>query len=214
MTHILDQRPSILDQYLYELRHKDIQKEKARFRYNLKRIGVLMAMEISRHLQYDETEIVTPLGVKKGRRLADPPVLVNILRAGQPLMEGFQEVFSGSECGFIGAFRAESDTGRPEVMMHYHAIPDLNGRTVIVVDPMLATGNSMVSTLRELSGRGASVLHLASVVAAPEGIRYIQDNFPGYDSLWIASLDDRLNKQAYIVPGLGDAGDLSYGIKL
>ena len=214
MIHILDQNPSILDQYLYELRHKDIQKEKARFRYNLKRIGILMAIEISRHLQYNAVDVDTPLGTKAGRRLAEPPVLISILRAGQPLMEGFQEVFVDSECGFIGAFRVEKEEGRPDVAMRYQAVPDLTNRTVVVVDPMLATGNSMVSTLHELAGLGSNRLHLACVVAAPEGVAYIEENVSFPYSLWIASMDEKLNKQAYIVPGLGDAGDLSYGVKL
>lgn len=214
MIHILDQNPSILDQYLYELRHKDIQKDKARFRFNLKRIGVFMALELSRHLQFRETRIETPLGVKPGRMLDEQPVLVSILRAGQPLLEGFQEVFPDSDCGFIGAFRVEKGDERPDVAMRYQALPDLTNRTVIVVDPMLATGNSMVSTLTELEGLGASALHLVSVVAAPEGIRYISERVSAPYTLWIASQDEKLNEHAYIVPGLGDAGDLSYGSKL
>ncbi len=214
MIHILDKTPSIADQYLYELRHKDIQKDKARFRYNLKRIGIVLAVEISGQLKYREVQIDTPLGIKDARRLDEAPVLISILRAGQPLMEGFQEVFVDSECGFIGAFRVEEGHARPAVAMRYQAIPDLRNRTVIVVDPMLATGNSMVSTLNELAGLGASGLHLACVVAAPEGIDYVKENCSMPFTLWVGSVDERLNEKAYIVPGLGDAGDLSYGIKL
>ncbi len=214
MIHILDQQPSIIDQYLYELRHKDIQKDRARFRFNIKRTGILLATEISKHLPFTDVDIETPLGTKKARKLSEYPVLISILRAGQPLMEGFQEVFVDSECGFIGAFRIEKEGKTPSVAMRYQAIPDLTSKTVIVVDPMLATGNSIVSTLNELAGLGAAHIHIACVVAAPEGIKHIEEEISIPYTLWIASMDDKLNKEAYIVPGLGDAGDLSYGTKL
>ena len=214
MIHILDEQPSIIDQYLYELRHKDIQKDRARFRFNIKRTGILMATEIAKRLPYTDVDIETPLGTKTARKLSEYPVLISILRAGQPLLEGFQEVFVDSECGFIGAFRVEEGDEKPSVAMRYQALPDLTSKTIIIVDPMLATGNSIVSTLKELAGLGASHVHIACVVAAPEGIQHIEEEISIPYTLWIASMDDKLNKQAYIVPGLGDAGDLSYGIKL
>lgn len=214
MIHILDQIPSIADQYLFELRHKDIQKDRAGFRNNLKRMGIILAHEISRELAYSAVEVKTVLGEKASRILEDPPVLIGILRAAQPMMEGFQVVFDESECGYIGAQRVEDGSDKPAVVMGYQAIPDLTNRTVIVIDPMLATGRSIVKTLASIQNKGAKYIHLAVVVAAPEGLAFIKQEVTMPYTLWIGSLDEKLNQEAYIIPGLGDAGDLAYGTKI
>ncbi len=175
---------------------------------------MILAHEISRHLPYEDSQVSTVLGVKKVRILNNPPVLISILRAAQPLIEGFLQVFNHSECGFIGAFRVESEGTSPSVTMGYHALPDLKDKTVIVADPMLATGKSMVQTVELLKTKGVKKVYLAVVVAAPEGLKYVEENLALPYSLWTGSLDDSLNSASYIVPGLGDAGDLAFGKKI
>lgn len=177
-------------------------------------MGMIMAYEISRTLRYRPNQVETPLGVAEIDLLDAAPVLITILRAGLPFMEGFQEVFSQATSGYIGAYRVENDTSEPAVELHYSALPELNNKVVILTDPMLATGQSLEKGIQELLKKGTpSHLIIASVVAAPEGVTYLSEHLDISYDLWLGTLDEELNDRAYIVPGLGDAGDLSFGEK-
>lgn len=204
---------SIANQYLAELRDPQLQTNRLFFRRNLARLGEIMAYEISRELNYHSTVITTSLG-QKTMQIPEPEVvLLTILRAGLPFLEGFQRVFDQADTGFIGAFRVE---GAEELRIQagYVAVPNLTGKKVILLDTMLATGKSVAEVLRLLKGHGEpSHLYLASVIAAPEGIQYLKETTNGSRSLWTFAIDDKLNLDFYIVPGLGDAGDLSFGEK-
>ncbi len=211
--HNLGATNSIANQFLLELRDTRIQKDRLRFRNNLSRLGELMAYEISKTLVYHPEEVDTPLG----RKVVDVPavdiVLLTILRAGLPFLEGFQQIFDKADTGFIGSYRVE---GHSEINIHrdYMATPALTGKTVILADTMLATGRSLVDAVNIIIHRGQpSHLHIASVISAPEGIQYLQDHIKIPASLWVHAIDEKLNAKFYIVPGLGDAGDLSFGPK-
>lgn len=205
---------SIASQFLLELRDQEIQKDRSRFRSNLHRLGEIMAFEISKKLSYREIQVQTPLGMAKGRVLANDVVLIVIMRAGLPYFSGFQQVYDGAECGFIGAYREENGQ-RISIQFDYLASPDLTGKDVLLIDPMLATGKSVIDAIDHLARRGTPRhIHLASIVASPEGIRHLTDHVKLPHTLWTFSVDERLDERFYIVPGLGDAGDLSFGPKL
>lgn len=212
----LSDRPSVLGQYLKEIRSVDIQADPLRFRHNIARIGWLMAYEISRTLRYTAQTVRTPLATTTVSVPADAVVLATILRAGLPLHQGFLDVFDRAENAFVSAFREESADGRLSIHVEYKAAPDLNGKTLLLVDPMLATGGSMHLAYEALLQNGTPAhLHLASVIASPQGVDFIRSRFADTDAtLWVAAMDETLNDQAYIVPGLGDAGDLAFGCKL
>lgn len=215
MLKILNQTPSIANHFMFEMRHKDIQKDRAKFRNNLKRLGMIMGYEISKTLAYHSQTVTSPLGDVKVDLLREQPVLISILRAGLPLMEGFIEVFDQADMGFIGAYRIEGNEEEIAVNLEYKAAPSLEGRTVILVDPMLATGKSIIESVNHLMANGLPAhIHIAAAVAAPEGIDYISRLLKTEHTIWTCSLDEKLNTNAYIVPGLGDAGDLSFGPKL
>lgn len=213
--YILDKETSIANLYLSEIRDLEIQKDRQKFRKNIERLGEIMAYEISRELSYQDKEIQTPLGTYRAREPVSQPVLLTILRAGLPFFQGFLNVFDQADGGFIGSYRAtEGDKNEIEIKLEYEAMPGLEGRDVILIDPMLATGKSLVSAVEQLKGRGIPAhLYIVSVIAAPEGVDFIKNNLDINYSIWTASLDEHLNNKAYIVPGLGDAGDLSYGPK-
>jgi len=209
----LGERPSIANQYLAELRDPARQTDRFLFRRNLTRLGQIMAYEISRTLTYREEKISTPLGVKAMAMPESEVVLLTVLRAGVPFLEGFQQVFDQADTGFIGAFRVEG-AAELKIQAGYVAVPSLEGKCVMLLDTMLATGKSLTEVLRLVRDRGTpSHLHLASVIAAPEGVKHLSDTVPGEATLWTFAIDERLNREFYIVPGLGDAGDLSYGEK-
>ena len=212
---ILDKEISIASLYLSEIRDLEIQKDRQKFRRNIERLGEIMAYEISRVINYQDKEVQTPLGTYKARVPKQQPVLLTILRAGLPFFQGFLNVFDQADGGFIGSYRAtEGGKEDIEVKLEYEAMPGLEGRDVILIDPMLATGKSLVNAVDRLKRRGIpGHLYIASVIAAPEGVEFIKDNLDVNYSIWTASLDDHLNNKAYIVPGLGDAGDLAYGPK-
>ncbi|MDX1628467.1 MAG: uracil phosphoribosyltransferase [Fulvivirga sp.] len=213
MIHILSQKQSIANHFLFEMRDKDIQNDRARFRQNLKRMGNFMAFEISKTLKYKEAEVATPLGNAKTQLLANQPLIICVLRAALPLYNGFMEVFDQADGGFIGAYREESE--EINIQLEYYASPSVEDRVVIVVDPMLATGGSMVKSIDQLLKYGQpDHIHIASVVAAPEGINYISQKIKNDYTLWAFAVDEKLDDRAYIVPGLGDAGDLSFGEKI
>ena len=209
------ENPSIINQYMAELRNVTIQKDSARFRENIKRISVCMAYEISKTLAYKSTQVQTPLALSNAEVLWEQPVIALVLRAGLAMHAGFLEVFDGADNCFISAYRDEGSAEEIKVHIEYLASPSLEGRTVILVDPMLATGSSLVGGYKALLKNGKpKKLHVACIVAAPQGIEVLKKEMPAIDTLWIAAIDEGLNEHAYIVPGLGDAGDLSYGEKL
>jgi uracil phosphoribosyltransferase len=214
MLTILNKQHSIANQYLLELRDKAIQLDRERFRKNVEHLGELMAYEISKKLGYKSTHVQTPLGISEVHVLTEKPVLITVLRAGLPYFNGFQNYFGQSDCGFIGAYRKESSTTLA-IKLDYIATPSLEGRTVILIDPMLATGQSVIKSISALMEHGKpSHLHIASLIASPEGVAYLKEHVKISNDVWTWTLDEKLNDQLYIVPGLGDAGDLSYGEKL
>lgn len=209
----LGESPTIANRFLAELRDPARQKDRFLFRRNLTRLGQIMAYEISRELVYREEEVTTPLGRKRMNLPEKNVVLLTVLRAGVPFLEGFQQVFDQADTGFVGAFRVEGAT-ELRIQAGYVAVPQLTGKHVILLDTMLATGKSLAEVLRLLEGHGKPEhLYLASVIAAPEGVKFLSDTVKQPASLWTFAIDERLNSDYYILPGLGDAGDLSYGEK-
>ena len=182
----------------------------------MERIGELLAYEISRHCKYDPEEVITPLGKKECLKLVDQPVLITILRAGIPFFQGFINIFDGADAGFIGAYRGDYDEkGDFEIEMGYEALPDLTARTIIIADPMLATGKSLLKAINALFKYGKpGQIHIAALIAAEPGLKYLQQNLPAEVKYWVGDLDEELDDKSYIVPGLGDAGDLCYGKKV
>ncbi len=212
MINIFDKTNSAANHFLFEMRDKDIQIDRGKFRNNLKRVGIVMAYEISKSLEYKSENVSTPLGRAKINLVADSPVIIGILRAAVPFHDGFMSFFDQAEGGFVGAYREEE--GELTVNLDYMAIPSIANKTVILVDPMLATGKSLKKTIDKILTKGTPKhIHIASVVAAPEGIDYISQSLKANHSIWVYSLDTNLDENAYIVPGLGDAGDLSFGEK-
>lgn len=210
---ILSQQPTIGNQFLAELRNVDVQKDSMRFRKNLERLGEVLAYEVSKTLTYQTKDITTPLGTASMSLPADQVVLAPVLRAALPFYQGFLNFFDLAESGFIGAFREEGKENLT-INLGYHASPSLDNKVLILVDPMLATGQSCVAALQTLLQHGTpKAIHLVTVIAAPEGIRYLTENISQPYSLWLGTLDEKLNEKAYIVPGLGDAGDLAFGKK-
>lgn len=207
---------SLLGQFMSEIRDKRIQQDRMRFRTNIHRLGQIMAYEISKRLQYNTIGVETPLGVKQCNVLGDKVVLSSILRAGLPFHEGFLSYFDGAENAFISAYRKYiDDTDDFVVHIEYIASPRLDDKTLILVDPMLATGSSMELAYRALLTKGEPAhVHVASVVATPKAIDVIRQHLPeDRTTLWTCDIDDELNEHSYIVPGLGDCGDLLYGEK-
>jgi uracil phosphoribosyltransferase len=212
--YILDKENSIANHFLAELREIDIQKDRYRFRRNLERIAELLAYEISKSLYFQNKEIQTPLEKTSVALMHDFPVIVSVLRAGLPFHQGFLNVFDHSDSGFIGAFRKHGDGDEFEIAMGYEALPPISGRTVILADPMLATGKSLIKAVNHISRIGKpEKFIIASAIGTPEGIQNIEQNLEVDFDIYLGSLDRELNEKAYILPGLGDAGDLSYGQK-
>jgi len=211
---VLGDQQSIANEFIAELRDHTIQKDRLRFRRNMERLGELLAYEISKTLRYEKRKIETPLGHTLLQLLKEYPVLVTILRAGIPFHHGFLNVFDKADCGFIGAYRNENEDSIT-VTMNYISVPSIEGKAVVLLDPMLATGRSVLDAHKLLLKQGTpSHVYIVSVVAAPEGIRLLKDNLSSPYSLWTCAVDEKLNTSFYIVPGLGDAGDLSYGYKV
>lgn len=214
--HYLSEKNSVLNHFLGQIRNINIQKDSMRFRRNIERIGEIMAYEVSQSLTYKNVEIETPLGIKKTTEIADPLVICSILRAGLNLHHGFLNYFDDAENGFISAYRHHPNNDDYfDIRVDYEAVTEINGKNLLLVDPMLATGKSIVAVFNKLMERGTpKEIHIIVIIAAPEGVAYLEQNLPDTCHLWIASLDEKLNDKSYIVPGLGDAGDLSYGSKL
>ncbi len=215
MIKKLTEGDSILNQYIAELRDVEIQKDSMRFRKNLERLGEIFGYEISKALKYETRETTTPLGLANVPVLKDYPVLIPILRAGLPLHSGLLHVFDKSESAFVSAYRKVGKNNKFTIKIDYVSSPDLTGKTVILADPMLATGASIVATYKELQHYGKPKhVHLVVAVASLEGIEHLKKQLPSRKfTLWVAAVDTELTAKAYIVPGLGDAGDLAFGVK-
>ena len=205
--------PSLVSRYMLELRSVDIQNDRLRFRTNIDRIGQIMAYEISKRLEYKETEVTTPLGKCICQEPAEQIVLATILRAGLPFHHGFLSYFDHAENAFVSAYRRYKEKGDTfDVLIEYLASPSIEGKTLILVDPMLATGSSMDLAYRALLSKGTPAhIHVASVIASKQSVEYIRQHLPDDTTLWCGAIDDKVNSHSYIVPGLGDAGDLAYG---
>lgn len=214
--HYISEQNSILNHFLAQIRDVNIQNESMRFRKNIERIGEIMAYELSKTLDYKNIDVQTPLGIKHTTTIAEPVVLCSILRAGLALHQGFMSFFDNAENGFVSAYRHHYDNDDQfEILVEYQAAPSFEGKNLILIDPMLATGQSLVAVLHKLHlEQKPKEMHIAVVIATPEGIQYLEENVPENCHLWVAALDEKLNEHNYIVPGLGDAGDLAYGIKL
>lgn len=211
---ILNQHPSIANQFLAELRDVSVQKDRLRFRRNLERLGEVMAYEISREMDYHQTTIQTPLDSTTAALPARQPIVIPILRAAMPFFQGVLNYYDQADCGFVGAYRKEGQ-GEVEIDFGYMAAPDIDNKEVLLVDPMLATGKSFIKSIDNLLKYGRpSKIHIIAVIASPEGIAYIREHLHVPHKFWLCSLDEGLNEKYYIVPGLGDAGDLAYGSKL
>ncbi|MGM0377449.1 MAG: uracil phosphoribosyltransferase [Bacteroidota bacterium] len=212
----INQHSSILNTFVSEMRDVNIQKDPLRFRHNLERMGNIFAYEISKTLTYEAKTITTPLGAAQEFLPSERVVVTSILRAGVPLHNGIISFFDRAENGFVSAFRKYTDDGEFDIHIEYISAPDLNGKTVIMADPMLATGSSLELAYKAIMANGRPEhVHLVSVIASQAGVEYIRnmlDDAPV--TLWLAAVDDELNAKSFIVPGLGDAGDLAYGPKL
>jgi len=211
----LSSNNSVLKNFVSELRNVDIQNDPMRFRQNLIRIGELMAYEISKVLSYSEKSIETPLGAHHSQLLNEQLVLGTILRAGLPFHEGFLNCFDRAENAFVSAYRKYTDKEHFDIHVEYISSPDIHGKTLLLVDPMLATGASFELAYQALLTKGEPAnVHFASVIASEDGVEYLKDKLDlDIITLWCAAIDPELNSKSYIVPGLGDAGDLAYGEK-
>ncbi len=207
---------SLFNQFLSELRDKEIQRDRMRFRRNMEMIGEIFAYEISKEMSYREKEITTPLGVATMKIISDKPVLATILRAGLPLHQGLLNYFNTADCSFVSAYRKYKKNGKFDIKMDYISSTSLVDRVLIISDPMLATGGSMSTSIKSLLENGKPKhIHVVCLVASEEGLAVIKRNFSLQNlTIWVGAIDDELTAKAYIVPGLGDAGDLAFGSKL
>jgi len=212
----LGQQNSIFNHFIREIRDVNIQKDSMRFRRNIERIGEIFAYEISKKMEYENKDITTPLGVSAEILMIEKPVLATILRAGLPLHQGLLNYFDRSDNCFISAFRKHKKEGDFEIKIEYMSSPSLDGKTVVLCDPMLASGSSMVLAMKALLSKGKPKhIHVVAIIASAEGVQYLKENTPFRNcTLWLGAQDAEMTSQSYIVPGLGDAGDLAYGQKM
>jgi uracil phosphoribosyltransferase len=211
---ILTDTPSLANHYIAELRDISIQGDSMRFRRNLERLGELLAYEISKTLIYQKETITTPLSTTETMLLAEQPVLATILRAGLPLYQGMLNYFDRAYSTFVGAYRVEEENTELQINMEYLASTNLHDKILILADPMLATGRSLVKSYKGMLRHGKPIqVHIAAAIAAPEGVAYVQQEIPEA-FIWLGAIDERLNDRSYIIPGLGDAGDLAFGPKI
>lgn len=217
MVTILNQQPSSLCQFMAELRDESIQKDAMRFRRNMERVGETMAYEVSKKLAYVRRDVVTPLGTSASMLPSEQVVLATILRAGIPMMQGFLNVWDKAEVAFVSAHRHYRKNGEMEIVMQQVTTPSLEGKVLIIIDPMLATGASIEMTYQALVEKGGLPLHthICSAIASTDGIEYLESHLRRDQiTLWTAELDEAMTVKSYIVPGIGDTGDLAYGEKL
>ncbi|MBQ3582775.1 MAG: uracil phosphoribosyltransferase [Alistipes sp.] len=216
MIHILSKENSIFNKFIAEIRDREIQRDSMRFRRNLERIGEVMGYEISRSLNYVSRIVETPLGEASVEMISDKIVLATILRAGLPMHQGFLNYFDDAESAFVSAYRKSSKDGSFKVKVEYISSCDLEGKTLILADPMLATGTSLVLAYEALIAKGGEPAHthVASIIASEQGIDYASRHLPSRKTtLWLGAVDAELTSRSYIVPGIGDAGDLAFGEK-
>ncbi|MEO9479491.1 MAG: uracil phosphoribosyltransferase [Maribacter dokdonensis] len=214
--HNLGDQNSVLNQFISEIRDVQIQKDPMRFRRNIERIGEVLGYEFSKELLYSSKDIETPLGNKSMYLSQDQVVICSILRAGLPLHQGLLNYFDAAENAFISAYRKhENGEDEFEVVVDYFAAPSLEGKVLVLTDPMLATGRTLENVLKGLKDHGTpKQIHIVSVIGSQQGIEFVQSVFPTGTHLWIAAVDPELNARGYIIPGIGDAGDLAYGPKI
>ncbi len=216
-VHVLNEQDTVLNKFIRQIRDKNIQQDSMRFRRNLERIGEIMAYEVSKTLNYEEHIVETPLGEASVREIGDDLVVATILRAGLPFHQGFLNYYDDAGNAFISAYRKSKKDGSFTVKVEYISCGMLEGKTLLLVDPMLATGSSMVLAWEALCERGGmpACTHLAAVIASEQGVDYVKQHMP-HDTteLWVAAVDQELTSRSYIVPGIGDAGDLAYGEKI
>lgn len=211
---LLSRENSLINEFMRDLRDETIQKDRLRFRKNIQRVGEIIAYEISKTLEFKPANVTSSLGVKETRLFSEQPVICSVLRAGVPFQLGLLEFFDRSDAAFISAYRKHTSETEFEIVVQYMATPDLNDRVLILADPMLATGQSLVSTYHALLKNGTPKrLIVAGLIGSDEGLAYLQKELPQAD-IFLADCDAELNEHAYIVPGLGDAGDLAFGEKL
>jgi len=211
----LGEQNSIFNQFLSQIRDQEIQKDSMRFRRNMERLGEIFAYEISKKLEYIDKDITSPLGISHMKAIAQPPVLATILRAGLPLHQGLFNYFDSSECAFISAYRRHHKNGKFDIKLEYASCPHIDDKVLILADPMLATGASMAVAYEELLQFGKPKhTHIVVAIASVEGVNYIKRKLGTKDiTIWAGAIDDEMTAQSYIVPGLGDAGDLAFGSK-
>ena len=216
IIHHLQDKNSILNKFISEIRDVKIQKDSLRFRRNIERIGEVLSYELSKQLSYSNVSIETPLGKKEEALTSNEIVLCSILRAGLPLHQGLLNYFDDAENAFISAYRHHPNNDAEfEIVVEYFAAPSIENKTLLLADPMLATGQSLVAVLEAIQKYGTpKEIHIVAVIGSKEGVDFIKDKFPENTHLWIAAIDNELNSKGYIVPGLGDAGDLALGTKL
>ncbi len=214
MVHVLSKEQSVTSEFLRELRDETIQKDRAKFRKNIERIGQIAAYEISKDLEYVKEFTKSPLGIAQVKVLKEQPIIATILRAGLPLQQGINNMFDQADLAYISAYRKHSSPSEFEIVLEYVATPNIDNRILIICDPMLATGRSLVKTYQAFMQKGKpSKVYVVSVIGSKQGVDYVLSEIPNAE-LWIGVIDDKLDKNGYIVPGLGDAGDLSFGEKL
>jgi len=214
MIHNLSDSHSIANRFVAEMRNAAVQTDRMRFRRNMERIGEIMAYEISKTLTYSPREVETPLGIAEVEVPQENIVLATILRAGLPMHQGFLNIFDAADNAFVSAYRRHHKDGTFDIQVEYTSCSSLKDKVLIICDPMLATGASMALTMQELMSNGVpEKIHVATIIATTDGIRHVQRNFPKAD-IWAGAIDEELTARSYIVPGLGDAGDLAYGEKL
>lgn len=217
MVHTLSKENTILNKFIAQVRDKRIQKDSMRFRCNLERIGEITAYEISKTLEYETKTVETPLGEASVALISDKVVVATILRAGLPFHQGFLNYFDDAENAFVSAYRKSTKDGKFKVKVEYISCGDLEGKVLLLVDPMLATGSSLVLAYNALVERGGQPkhTHVAAIIASEQGIDYVEKNMPRQTTtVWTSAVDEELTSRAYIVPGIGDAGDLAYGEKI
>ena len=210
------EQKSVMNRFIAELRDKQIQKDSLRFRRNLERIGELFAYEISKQLKYEERDVQTPLGIAKCQLPADKVVVASILRAGLPLHQGVLNIFDSAQNAFIAAYRKYGKDNKFKIQMEYATMPSIEGKTVVLVDPMLATGSSIILAYNKICTNGEPLhTHIVAAIASRESLSLLSKNLPHSKvTLWVGAVDEEVTNKSYIVPGLGDAGDLAFGEKL
>jgi uracil phosphoribosyltransferase len=214
MANIIGRTNSVFNQFIVEIRDSSIQLDSMRFRRNLERMGEIMAYELSKDLNYKISSVTTPLGEAEVGIIDDQLVIGTILRAGLPLHQGVLNYFDKAQNAFISAYRKHHKDNTFEIAIEYLSSPDLDGKVLILTDPMLATGSSMLLAYKGLLSKGnPKHTHIVAAIASKEGLQYLEKNMPENTTIWVGAVDDELTVQSYIVPGLGDAGDLAYGVK-